>query len=170
MSKGNNFFIKYQNIVFIYILSLLFFAIDIATKALIISKGNVLFEKTIINNFFYLTLTKNTGAAFSLFPKATIFLIIVGILGILVINNILIKETLNKFKIVSYSFLIGGILGNLFDRIYNGYVIDFLDFRLFGYNFPIFNFADIFIVIGAFLLIIDLIRSDFFENRSKKRK
>ena len=105
-----------------------------------------------------------------MFPKATIFLIIVGILGILVINNILIKETLNKFKIVSYSFLIGGILGNLFDRIYNGYVIDFLDFRLFGYNFPIFNFADIFIVIGAFLLIIDLIRSDFFENRSKKRK
>ena len=59
------------------------------------------------------------------------------------------------FNIIFYSLLIGGILGNLFDRIIYGYVIDYLDFYIFGYNFPIFNVADICIVISVIMIIID---------------
>ena len=55
---------------------------------------------------------------------------------------------------VGYSFIIGGAIGNLIDRIMYGYVVDFLDFKIFGYNYPIFNLADTFIVVGMFILII----------------
>ena len=54
--------------------------------------------------------------------------------------------------------LIGGILGNLIDRIFRGYVVDFLDFKIFGYDYPVFNFADIFITISIIFIIIDIIR------------
>ena len=62
--------------------------------------------------------------------------------------------------------LIGGILGNLFDRIIYGYVIDYLDFYILGYNYPVFNIADMCIVISVFLIIIDTIRGGFNENKS----
>ena len=66
-----------------------------------------------------------------------------------------IKSTdIKKFEFINYSILIGGIFGNLFDRIKYGKVIDYLDFNIFGYNFPIFNFADICIVISVILLLI----------------
>ena len=64
----------------------------------------------------------------------------------------------------------GGILGNLLDRIVYNYVIDFLDFKIFGYDFPVFNFADCFIVIGVTLLLIKSIKESINEYRSKRRK
>ena len=71
------------------------------------------------------------------------------------------------FNIIFYSLLIGGILGNLFDRIIYGYVVDYLDFYIFGYNFPIFNVADMCIVVAVILAMIDIIRSENDEVRSK---
>ena len=71
-------------------------------------------------------------------------------------------------NIFTYSMLIGGILGNLIDRIIRGYVIDYLDFNIIGYNFPIFNLADIAIVISAFLLIINMSRGD--KNAKNKNR
>ena len=68
---------------------------------------------------------------------------------------------------LSFGLVIGGILGNFIDRlIYKG-VIDYLGFIFGSYYFPIFNLADICIVIGTFILIIDTVRSDFCGNRSK---
>ena len=64
------------------------------------------------------------------------------------------KNNINKIGTISYGLLLGGILGNLFDRIFYGYVIDYLDFRIFNFNFAIFNLADMAIVIGAILLIV----------------
>ena len=66
-----------------------------------------------------------------------------------------------------YSLLIGGILGNLFDRIIYGYVVDYLDFYFFNYNFPIFNIADICIVCSVVLIIIDTLRGGKGEIKSK---
>ena len=66
-------------------------------------------------------------------------------------------STLEKIYMI---FLTGGIIGNLIDRIIYGYVVDYLRFIIFGYNFPIFNLADICITIGVILLIINMLRKE----------
>lgn len=113
----------------------------------------------IISDFFAITLLKNTGAAFSILSSNTIFLILVSVLALILIYMFFIKnKDLNKFDIWLYGMLIGGIFGNLIDRIVHGYVIDYLDFSLF--NFPVFNFADILIVISIILIIINIIKGE----------
>ena len=75
------------------------------------------------------------------------------------------KNTYSKIQEVAYSFLLGGIIGNLIDRIFRGYVIDFLDFKLFGYDYPVFNLADSFIVVSIIVLIIIYIKEIVNERR-----
>lgn len=77
-----------------------------------------------------------------------------------IIYYLMKNKITSKLELVSFSLIIGGSLGNLFDRIIRGYVVDFLDFRIFSYNFPIFNLADTFIVIGVLLLIINMARKE----------
>ena len=67
--------------------------------------------------------------------------------------------------LLGYNILLGGIIGNFIDRIFLGYVRDFLDFRIFNYNFPIFNISDICICIGIFLMIIEVVKED--KNASR---
>ena len=67
------------------------------------------------------------------------------------------------------SLLIGGIVGNLFDRIFYKEVIDFLSFNIFGYMFPVFNLADTFICIGIFIIIIKLLKGEKNENSSTRK-
>ena len=81
----------------------------------------------------------------------------------------LLDKVKTKLEIISYSMFLGGILGNLFDRVFYKEVIDFISFNLFGYKFPIFNLADSFIVIGAIIFIIIMIKGDRNENRSKRK-
>ena len=108
---------------------------------------------TIIHNFFSLTWSENFGAAWSIFENARWFLIIVGFLSLIAL--IIMKQTIpdSLGKRLSTSLLFAGILGNLIDRIVFGYVKDYLHFNFFGYSYPIFNLADVFIVCGAILLI-----------------
>src|SRR5699024_8083776 len=90
-----------------------------------------------------------------------LLLIIISIIVILTIFYYIRKnKVVDKLEITSFSLIIGGSLGNLFDRLLRGYVIDFLDFRFFGYNFTIFNLADVFIVVGVFLIIIKTSRKE----------
>lgn len=70
------------------------------------------------------------------------------------------KEKLNLPEKIIYGLLYGGIIGNLLDRIFRGYVIDYLDFLIFGYNYPVFNLADILIVISMLSLIFFIIKGD----------
>ena len=169
MSKIYNFLIKYKEKTIVYTFALLYFIIDIVSKSIILRSGNVLFKKEVIKDFFYLDLQKNTGAAFSILEGATIFFVVVGILALIFIHRYLLKEKLNTLKILSYSLLIGGIVGNLFDRILYGYVVDFLSFKFGDYYFPVFNFADSFIVVGAIILGIDIIKDGIYEVRSKRK-
>ena len=115
----------------------------------------------IINNFFSLTYVHNYGAAFSILTGNKLFLILITIFALIFIYYFLIKnEKRTLINDILYGVLYGGILGNLVDRIFRGYVIDYLDFNIFGYSFPIFNFADICIVISIILIMIISIRGN----------
>lgn len=110
----------------------------------------------IIKDFFQLTYTQNTGVAFSFFQNMNYIMIPVMLAISGVIIYVLIKSK-SKFVNLSLSFILGGALGNLIDRIFRGNVVDFLDFKIFGRHFYIFNLADTFIVIGTILLAVYLI-------------
>lgn len=150
-------------------ISLLFVVIDQIVKILVISKLALQQPITIINNFFNITYVRNTGAAWSILSGNVLLLIMISVLALVAIYYYLIKDKeLNKIDIVSYSMLIGGIIGNLIDRVVHGYVIDYLDFKIFNYNFPIFNVADTLIVISIIIIGISLIVGEYREqNRNK---
>lgn len=122
-------------------------------------------EIVLIKDFFNITNVKNYGAGFSILQNQTIFLIVVTFVALGFVTYLLLKsknsESLNR---VCYILIIGGALGNLIDRLTLGYVIDFLDFYIFGYDFPVFNLADSFLTIGCILLIISIL----LENRRAK--
>lgn len=150
-------------------ISLLFVVIDQVVKIIVINKMALQQSITIINNFFNITYVRNTGAAWSILSGNVLLLIMISVLALVAIYYYLIKDKdLNKIDIVSYSMLIGGIIGNLIDRIVHGYVIDYLDFKIFNYNFPIFNIADTLIVISIIIIGISLIVGEYREqNRNK---
>lgn len=140
----------------VYIIALISLIIDQIVKILV-SNYLILGQTTkIINNFFYLTYVQNTGAAFSILIGYRYILIIITLIFLYYLYKYTKKQTNpNKLAILSYGLLLGGIIGNLIDRIIYGYVIDYLDFMIFNYNFPIFNLADTFIVIGCIILVIN---------------
>ena len=123
---------------------------------------------TVFKNLFYISDVHNYGAAFSILYGNRIFLIIVSVLTLVLVYHFLLKNKKFSWMDISiYTLLIGGILGNLFDRIIYGYVVDYLDFYFFNYNFPIFNIADICIVCSVVLIIIDTLRGGKGEIKSK---
>lgn len=145
----------------IIILSIIFIIIDQLSKIIIVN--NLTNNKSIevIKSFFYLTYTNNKGAAFSILTGRRILLILVAVIVIGVLIYYARKNKIEgKVNKIALSLVIGGSIGNLIDRILRGAVVDFIDVKIFGYNFPIFNLADTFIVIGVFLLIIEMFRKE----------
>lgn len=138
----------------IFIISFIILLIDLVSKRLVI---NLLIENEsikVIDGFFSLTYVKNTGIAFSMI-EGYVWLIVIATIIILFMLFKYIKDGINSnSELVSYGFIMGGAIGNLIDRIFYGYVVDFFDFTIFNYQAPIFNVADIFIVVGVFMLII----------------
>lgn len=107
----------------------------------------------IIRNVLHMTLIHNTGIAFGLFKdKGFVFILIAVIAVILLVVNIFYyrqnNEVLSRTYILGFSLILGGAIGNLIDRVIYGYVIDFIDFRI----WPVFNIADSAITIGAVLI------------------
>ncbi|MDP3917228.1 MAG: signal peptidase II [Nanoarchaeota archaeon] len=102
-----------------------------------------------IKNFSYVT---NTGAAWGILKNSQVFLVVISIIAILVIIRYL------KTYPLELSFILGGTIGNLIDRIFRHHVIDFINIRVF--NYPLFNVADIFIVAGAILIGIKIFTRD----------
>ena len=125
----------------------------------------------IIKDFFYITYVKNTGAAWGMFSGNITGLAVVSIIVVLVLLNFLKNEKdLNKLSITYYGMLFGGTIGNLIDRLFNGYVTDFFNFYILGYDYPVFNIADILIVLGMILMVIDVIRGEIHVFKERKRK
>ena len=138
----------------IYI-SILLLLIDQISKILVIKFLDINSGIELIKNFFYLTYTHNTGAAFSILTGQRLLLILIAVIILILIFNYIKKNKVEgKIEKIAFSLILGGALGNLIDRIIRGFVVDFLDFKIFGYNFPVFNLADTFIVVGVLLLFI----------------
>ena len=154
-----------KRITIIFIICLV---IDRISKIFIMNNFTLYNSKKIISNFFDITYVKNSGAAWSIFSGNRFFLIAIAFLALILFVIFLIKEkNITFFESIIYGLIISGIIGNMIDRIIYGYVIDFLDFNILGYDFPIFNFADVFIVLGAFLyLLICFKRSGLSENNN----
>ena len=141
------------------IYSLVFLMIDLLIKIIVINFMELYDTIKIIPGFFNITYVRNTGAAFSILEDSRIFFIVITFIALIVIYLFLLKDkVLNKYQTFLYSMLIGGIVGNLVDRIIYGYVIDYLSFNIFGYSFPVFNIADCFIVISVILLVLNEMR------------
>ena len=119
-----------------------------------------IYSKSLINKdfiIFSLDYVKNFGAAFNLFSGNRIFLSLISIIiAILLIYFILNKESINNLDLLSFSFVLGGTVGNGIDRISKGYVIDFINLNFI--DFPVFNIADISINIGFILIIYGFIK------------
>ena len=148
----------------------LVFLVDQFVKYVIISMFYYGKEVFLIPNFFYLTYVKNTGGAWSLFSDHTGILLIVGIISIGRLSFYIYKKNhFHLLEVIYLGLIMGGVLGNFIDRLLRGGVIDYIGLRFGSYYFPVFNIADICIVCGAFLLIIDSFKEDHYESRSTNR-
>ncbi len=150
-------------------LSLIIFILDQVSKAIISAFIKLNDSLSIIKNFFSLTYINNNGASFGILQNGKVFLIILSLIAILILIRYLNSFKNNTKNIFGFGLLIGGILGNLSDRLLFGYVRDFLDFKILNYNFPVFNLADTFIVIGVFLLIIAIIKGEDKSGSSSRK-
>lgn len=153
----------------IYWLFMIFLIIvDLAGKEYIKSVLAPMPVTQTVTSFFNLTTVWNYGVSFGLFSnhplvgKYLILALSLGIVGFLL--HWLYKET-SQFTRWALITVVGGALGNIIDRIVHGAVFDFLDFHLYGYHWPAFNFADCFISIGVALLLWDAV----FRHQKVKR-
>jgi len=116
-----------------------------------------------ITDFFNLVLAHNRGAAFSFLSEAggwqRALFIGIAVVATAVIVVMLVRHSGERLFSAGLALILGGALGNLWDRIVLGYVVDFLDFHAFGWHFWAFNVADSAITVGAGLLILDGLRS-----------
>lgn len=160
-----DYFMKKKNIITVVFISLLIL-IDQISKILITKSLELNDSLNVIPNFFNLTYNKNYGAAFGILEgKRYLFLFITALaLSYLIYEMRKYKES--KLTYISFCIVVAGIIGNFIDRLFIGYVRDFLDFKILGYNFAIFNFADSCMVIGAIILFITI----FMEEKNEKNK
>lgn len=158
---------KIISIIFVFILLIL----DIISKKIISISVPLNGSIKVIPNFFSITNVNNYGIAWSMLNGYRYLIIIITIIIILALIIYLHKNNnMLKYETISYLMIIGGSLGNLYDRIIHGYVIDFLDFNILGYNYPVFNLADSYIVIGIIILIFSMWRDSNDQNKSRGRR
>lgn len=146
-----------------FLLALIVVLLDRWTKHLVAVRIPMYSHIQIIPGFFRLTHTENTGAAFSLFADSpshwkTLVLIAFSAVAMVVVSVLLWKQA-RPFTLtgIALALILGGAVGNLWDRIASGRVVDFLLFYLKQYQWPVFNLADSSIVVGACLLILEII-------------
>ena len=138
-------------------LSIFIVLLDQITKYLMFYNKKLFINKDFL--LFKLDFVKNYGAAFNIFSGSRVFLSLISIVfAILLIYLIFRKNTLNSFDLYSYSFILGGTLGNGIDRIYKGFVVDFINLNII--DFPVFNIADISINIGFIFLMYNIFKNN----------
>ena len=148
---------KIQTKLYFLSLSIFITILDQFTKYLMLVNYKIYINKDFI--LFKLDFVKNYGAAFNIFSGSRILLSFISIFfSLLLIYLILKKNNQNLFDLYSYTFILGGTIGNGIDRILKGFVIDFINLNFI--NFPVFNIADISINIGFLFLLYRIFKNN----------
>ena len=148
------------------LIALLVFALDQLTKAVVEARIPLHDVRPVIPGLFQLTHVKNRGAAFGIFadsasPLTLQLLIALSGLALVIVLTLLWRHhPAARRSGIGLALILGGAVGNLFDRLVHGSVVDFLEFYLRGYHWPAFNVADSAIVIGAGLLVLDMMSKE----------
>ena len=153
---GNLFNNKSNLNLLIFSIFLLIF--DQVSKAMIVSQFD-LYESISVAPFFNLTFVVNYGFAFGFLNSPSLNQIIVSIviLSIIIYFLYLLIKTQDNFFKVCLVLILSGAIGNFLDRIFRGYVVDFIDIYVFNYHWPAFNIADSCISIGFVILIFNIL-------------
>tara|TARA_Y100001968_G_C19331982_1_gene704808 strand:- start:568 stop:1062 length:495 start_codon:yes stop_codon:yes gene_type:complete len=147
----------------IIIFSIYIILIDQISKLIVLNTIDIDSSKIFISNLINITLVKNTGAAFSLFSNSTWLLTCISIIATLILITIIFAFPPKSYwNSIGLTYLLGGTVGNGIDRLFRGYVLDFIE--IVPIDFPIFNIADISINLAIIFFIIDIIKT---KNKSK---
>lgn len=150
-----------------FILMALIVFVDQLTKYLTVFYLKPVDTIPLIQDVLHLTYVENRGAAFGMLSENRWVFMTVSIVAILLLVVYLIwKKPKDKWVCLSLSFIIGGGIGNMIDRVALGYVVDMIDFRLI--HFAVFNVADSFVCVGAGILMVWLIVTGFREYKAEK--
>ena len=137
------------------ILPIIILCLDQSTKFIVNKNFKPHESITVIKGIFHLTLVHNRGAAFGMLKGQTFLFVLTSIFAVILIYSGL-KNTRGNLYSISLVLILAGAVGNLIDRVFFGYVIDFLDFRI----WPVFNVADSAITVGAILLGYSILKKD----------
>ena len=144
--------------------------LDQISKIWIVNHFRLYERKEIIAGFFDLTYLENTGAGFSIFEGyGKVFFATLTIVAFVFIVYMFWNST-SRFTDWMLTIIMAGAIGNFIDRMFLGYVRDFLSFCIFGWDFPVFNIADICISVGFGLLLIYYVVEEYRENQKWKKK
>lgn len=174
MSKLLKIIKKKEGFLFGITLIALLFILDIWTKRLAFDSVDNIYIKTAgihthikVTNYFNIVQVVNYGVSFGMFNGLQYGQIILSIitLAIVLFVGYLLWKTDKNINVISYSFIIAGGIGNLYDRITFGGVYDFLDFHINGYHWPAFNLADSLICIGVAIILFE----DIYSFVKKKK-
>src|SRR6266581_7872081 len=141
-------------------------ALDRWTKALIQKRFDLNESISVIDGFFNITYVRNTGVAFGIFSsisspaKSVLLSLFTAFAAAVVITYSVRSPARNRLLQIALSLILGGALGNLYDRLAYGYVVDFLEFYVRTYHWPSFNVADSAISIGVILLALEILRNE----------
>lgn len=153
-----------------FVLAIIIIAVDLYTKYY--ANTHLEFAQPYeITNFFNLTLLYNHGAAFSFLSNdqtswQLIMFACISMIAALVLTYLIIKQPITaKLNLFCFAMILGGALGNFYDRAFRGFVVDFLDFHLGSYHWPAFNIADACITTAVVLLVLGSFLKKEHDNK-----
>lgn len=150
-----------------YLIACIVIIIDQLTKWWVVANMELRESIPIIENFFYLTSHRNTGAAWGILAGQMVFFYIITVIVIIFIVYYMQRFAKNNvFTGISLALILGGAIGNFIDRLFRKEVVDFFDVYIGSYDYPIFNIADASLVIGVIFILV----ATFMEERKKGSK
>lgn len=151
-----------------YIIAVFILLLDQISKSMVEIYFKLDESFVVIKDFFSITVAHNTGGAWSILNNYSYLFIIFSVIALIILIRFMFQFKNNLRNNIAFACTVSGVMSNLADRLFLGYVRDFLDFKIFGYDYPIFNVADIAIVIGVILLIIAILKGEDKANGSSK--